>query len=314
MKSVNERIAALPEDKQALLLQRLKQGTSQPVRSAPAVHSSLDSWVVRYRPDEHARLRLFCFPYAGGRASVFRSWLDALPPGVEVCGIQLPGREERMAEQVYTRLTPLVERCAEAIYPYLDRPFAFYGHSMGALVSFEIARQLRRVYDRHPVCLYLAAFRAPHLPNPNIKIYHLPMEVFKVVLRADGIPEAILQNEELMQVMLPIIRADYEVCDTYEYKEEPPLSCPFFLFGGLEDIRVRKADLEAWPVHSSSPSRLLMLPGSHLFLHTTQDLLLAEIARDLAMHLASPVSAQHVERAADTQRLFSIEREEAYHA
>jgi medium-chain acyl-[acyl-carrier-protein] hydrolase len=289
MKSMNERIAALSSDKQAQLLQRLKQKASVPASNisgnALPAHSPLDSWVVRYRPNEQARLRLFCFPYAGGRASIFRSWLDALPPEVELCCIQLPGREERMGEQAYTRLTPLVETCAEAIYPYLDRPFAFYGHSMGALVSFEVARQLRRVYDKHPVCLYLAAFRAPHLPNPNIKIYHLPSEVFKVVLRADGIPEAILQNEELMQVMLPMIRADYEVCDTYEYREEPPLACPFYLFGGQEDIRISKADLEVWPVHSRTPSRLRMLPGSHLFLHTAQDLLLTEITWDLDMYL-----------------------------
>jgi medium-chain acyl-[acyl-carrier-protein] hydrolase len=292
MKDVTERIAALSEDKQAMLLQRLKQKTSQPASITLPAHSSLDNWIVRYRPNEQARLRLFCFPYAGGRASVFRPWLDALPPEVELCSIQLPGREERIGEQVCTRLTPLVQTLAEAIYPYLDRPFAFYGHSMGALVSFELARQLRRIYDKHPVCLYLAAFRAPHLPNPNIKIYHLPIEVFKVVLRADGIPEAILQNEELMQVMLPVIRADYEVCDTYEYREEPPLACPFSLFGGLEDVRVRKADLETWPVHTSAASSLSMLPGSHLFLHTTQDLLLAEISQSLEMHLNPSVPAE----------------------
>jgi medium-chain acyl-[acyl-carrier-protein] hydrolase len=300
MKSVNERIAALPADKQALLAQRLKQRVGQAAsntsNTTPSAYSSLDGWITRYRPNEQARLRLFCFPYAGGRASVFRSWPDALPPEVELCSVQLPGREERIGEPAYTRLAPLVETCAQAIHSYLDRPFAFYGHSMGALVCFEVARQFRRVYNRHPVCLYLAAFRAPHLPNPNIKIYHLPVEVFKVVLRADGIPEAILQNEELMQVMLPMIRADYEVCDTYEYQEEPPLACPFSIFGGLEDVRVRRADLEAWPVLSSAQSRLSMLPGSHLFLHTTQDLLLAEISQDLEM------------------RVLRTRLEEAYHA
>jgi surfactin synthase thioesterase subunit len=298
MKNVTERIAALSSDKQKMLLQRLKQKASQPASNTLPAHSSLDEWIVRYQPNEQARLRLFCFPYAGGRASVYRSWLDALPSEVELCGIQLPGREDRLGEQAYTRLTPLIQALAEAIYPYLDRPFAFYGHSMGALISFELARQLRRMYDRHPVCLYLAAFRAPQLPNPNIKIYHLPLEVFKVVLRADGIPETILQNEELMQIMLPMIRADYELCDTYEYREEPPLVCPFSLFGGLEDVRISKADLEAWPVHSSAMCSLSMLPGSHLFLHTAQDLLLAEISQNLEMHLnpSVPTELVNVER------------------
>ncbi|HEY1349646.1 MAG TPA: thioesterase domain-containing protein, partial [Ktedonobacteraceae bacterium] len=178
----------------------------------------------------------------------------------------------------------------QAMLPYLDRPFAFYGHSMGALVSFEVARQLRRRYDRHPVALHLAAFRAPQLPNPNIKIYHLPTEVFKVVLRADGIPETLLQSEELMQLMLPTLRADYEVCDTYEYHEEAPLTCPFFIYGGQDDIRIRASDLAGWPVHSSGASRHVQMPGSHLFVHTAQDLLLAEIVPSLLRYLRPTLS------------------------
>ena len=168
--------------------------------------------------------------------------------------------------------------------------FAFFGHSMGALVSFELARQLRRTHDKHPVRLCLAAYRAPQLPNPNIKIYHLPSEVFKVVLRADGIPEKVLQNEELMQALLPIIRADYELCDTYIYREEPPLECPFSIFGGLEDVRISTADLEAWRIHSSAPSSLSLLPGPHLFLHSAQDLLLAEISQALELQMNFSVS------------------------
>jgi medium-chain acyl-[acyl-carrier-protein] hydrolase len=290
MKNANERIAALSEEKRVALLQHLKQKAAQVENQAPSVQSSPDAWVLRYRPNDQARLRLFCFPYAGGRASIFRPWLDALPSEIELCSIQLPGREQRLSEPPYTRLALLVQELTGAIAPYLDRPFAFYGHSMGALVSFEVARQLRKHYDRHPMALHLAAFRAPQLPNPNIKIYHLPTEVFKVVLRADGIPETILQNEELMQLMLPTLRADYEVCDTYEYHEEPPLACPFFLYGGLEDIRVRETDLVGWPVHTSGLCHLSMLPGSHLFLHTAQDLLLTEISQSLEMHLKPSLS------------------------
>lgn len=283
MTDIHERIAALPPDKRAVLLQRLKQKTGQSVADAPSLQTSSDGWIVRYRQNEQASLRLFCFSYAGGGASVFRPWADLLPSGVEVCCIQLPGHEYRLGEPAYTRLTLLVKELADAIYPYLDRPFAFFGHSMGALVSFELARQLRRTHDRHPVRLCLAAYRAPQLPNPNIKIYHLPSEVFKVVLRADGIPERILQNEELMQAMLPTLRADFELCDTYRYTDEPPLACPFSLFGGLEDVRVGAADLEAWRIHSSVPSNFLQLPGSHFFLHSAQDLLLAAIVQDLAL-------------------------------
>ena len=225
--NIRERIAALPPDKQAMLLQKLKQKNGQAVAEAPSLQTSSDRWIVRYRQNAQAPLRLFCFSYAGGGASVFRPWADMLPQGVEVCCIQLPGHEFRLGEPAYTRLTPLIQALADAISPYLDRPFAFFGHSMGALIAFELARQLRRTHDKQPVRLCLGAYRAPHLKNPNIKIYHLPSEVFKVVLRADGIPERILQNEELMQAMLPTLRADFELCDTYQHAEEPPLECPF---------------------------------------------------------------------------------------
>lgn len=285
MKNVNERIAALSTAKRIELLRRLKQKATRTGSNVPAVQPPPEAWVLRYRPNDRARLRLFCFPYAGGRASIFRPWVDGLPPDVELCSIQLPGREERLREPPYRRLEPLVQALADAIAPYLDRPFAFYGHSMGALVSFEVARQLRKKYDRQPVMLHLAAFRAPQLQNPNIKIYHLPTEVFKVVLRADGIPETILQNDELMQLMLPTLRADYEVCDTYEYREASPLSCPFFLYCGQEDVRIREVDMLGWPVHTLEQSRMTMVSGSHLFLHTAQDLLVTKISRSLEMYL-----------------------------
>jgi medium-chain acyl-[acyl-carrier-protein] hydrolase len=292
MKNVAERIAALPSTQQAMLLQRLRQQRSQPAADPPLAHSPVDRWIVRFRQNGQARLRLFCFSYAGGGASIFRSWPDALPPEVEVCAVQLPGRENRIGEPAYTRIGPLVEALVDALYPYLDRPFAFFGHSMGALVSFELARELRRTRDRHPFGLYLAAFRAPHLPNPNIRIYHLPSEVFKVVLRAEGIPETILQNEELMQAMLPTLRADFELCDTYEHREEPPLACPLSIFGGLEDVRISATDLEAWPVHTSAACSLSMLPGSHFFVHSAQDLLLPMISQNLRT-AALPIESQH---------------------
>ncbi len=285
MKDITERIAALPPDKQAILLQRLKQKTGQPVSDPLLPDVSPDRWIVRYRQNEQAPLRLFCFSYAGGGASVFRSWPDLLPTEVEVCCIQLPGHEYRLGEPVYTRLAPLVQTLADAVDPYLDRPFAFFGHSMGSLVSFELARQLRRTHDKHPFHLFLGAYRAPQLPNPNVKIYHLPLEVFKVILRADGIPERILQNEELMQALLPTLRADFELCDTYEYREEAPLECPFSIFGGSEDVRISVADVEAWRIHSSAVSSLSILPGSHFFLHSAQDLLLAAISQELEAQL-----------------------------
>jgi surfactin synthase thioesterase subunit len=285
MTDVYNRIAALSEEKRLALLRQLKQKAGIVEGGMPTVEAISDAWVQRYHPNDHARLRLICFPYAGGRASIFRSWAENLPSYIDVCSIQLPGREERLSEPPYRRLEPLVEAVTTAMIPYLDRPFAFYGHSMGALVSFEVARRLRNVYGHHPVAMYLAAFRSPQMPNPNIKIYHLPTEVFKVVLRADGIAETILRSDELMQLMLPTLRADYEVCDTYEYRVEPPLNCPFYLYCGTEDIRIRESDMAGWPAHTLGTSLMTMVPGSHLFLHASQEFLLNEIVQSLDMQL-----------------------------
>lgn len=289
MKDSAQRIAALSPDKQAVLLQRLKQG--QNVHSPLQRQSTSDAWIVRYKRNPQARLRLFCFPYAGGGASLFRPWSDALLPEVEVCSIQPPGREHRLAEPAYTHVDALIEDLAAAISPYLDMPFAFFGYSMGALISFELTRQLRRMYDRHPTRLCVAAHRAPHLPNPTVTstlIYQQPAEMFKKVLRFEGTPEQILQNDELMEALLPTLRADFELCDTYEYRDEPPLECPLSVFGGLEDSRISTASLEAWRTQTSKTSSLRMLPGSHFFLHTAQDLLLSAIAQDIGVQLNVP--------------------------
>lgn len=282
---VTARIAALPPQKQAELLARLRQ--QRPVASSP------DAWVVRHRPDPKADLRLFCFSYAGGGASMFRSWSDGLPPEAEVCAVALPGRESRIGELPYRRLTPLVEALADAVEPYLDRPFAFFGHSMGALVAFELARHLRRTSKPQPVRLTLAAFRAPQLPNPNISIHHLPDEVFKVVLRSEGVPETILQSDELMQAVLPTLRADLELCDTYEYSAEPPLGCPLSIFGGLGDVRISASDLAGWRTQATTVSGPTMFPGSHFFVHSAHDLVLAEVGRDMVGDVKSAGAGSH---------------------
>lgn len=271
---LNDRVARLPVDKRAQLLARLRAEPEQAERSEDT------PWFVRFSSGESPRLRLFCFSYAGSGASIFRGWADALPPDVDVWAAQLPGRETRVAEQPLRRMPPLVDALQEAITDHLDVPYVFFGHSMGALVAFELTRRLRAAGEPVPAQLFLGAFRAPQLPNPNIRIYHLPDEVLKTVLLKEGTPQQVLENEELMKALLPTLRADFELCDTYEYTEQTPLEMPVCVLGGHQDVRVGRSDLDPWADQCAGPFRIAMVPGSHFFLHSAQDLVLAELEHD----------------------------------
>jgi surfactin synthase thioesterase subunit/acyl carrier protein len=244
--------------------------------------TAFDPWVACRKPNPQARLRLFCFPYAGTGASIFRTWSDGLPADVEVCPVQFPGRGTRLMETPFTQLEPLVQALAHALVPLLDKPFAFFGHSLGALVGFELARQLRRQSGVQPVRLFVSADRAPQLPHRNRPIHVLPEGEFLVELCClNGIPEKVLEEVEIMQTMLPVLRADLAVCETYVYSTEPPLNCPISTFGGLQDRRVSRGDLEAWRNQTSASFSLRMFPGDHFFWHTTQPLLLQVLSQDL---------------------------------
>jgi medium-chain acyl-[acyl-carrier-protein] hydrolase len=283
--SLTDRIDALPAAKRTALLQRLRE---RPEAAPPPA-----DWIVPIRTSAAARFRLFCFPYAGGGAAAFRTWENDLPEDVEVYAVRYPGRESRIADPACRRMPGLLDGLVPAIAPWLDRPFAFYGHSMGALVAFELARWLRRAGGPQPSRLLLAAFRAPHLPNPHIKIYHLPDEVLKVVLRTDGTPQRILDSDELMSAMLPTLRADFELCDTYEYLPVASLDCPMTVFGGTEDERVSLTDLDGWAMHTSSSCEFVHIPGGHFFLHSAQGAVATSIARNLRRDWAIEGEASH---------------------
>ena len=244
--------------------------------------TAFDSWIAYRKPRPQARLRLFCFPYAGGGALIFRTWADGLPADVEVCPIQLPGRGTRLMEPLFTQLSPLIQALAQALLPLLDKPFAFFGHSLGALVSFALARQLRRQYGVQPVHLFVSAGRAPQLPHQGLPVHTLPEEDFLAELRRlNGTPSAMLEHEELMQIALPVLWADFAVYETYVYATELPLNCPISTFGGLRDRTVSQSDLEAWREQTSGSFSLQMFPGDHFFLNTTQPLLLRVLSQEL---------------------------------
>jgi surfactin synthase thioesterase subunit len=246
-----------------------------------------DEWFAVYRPVRSPALRLFCFPFAGSGALVYRDWPKHLPPEIEVCAVQLPGREGRFKERPYTHLSGLVQDLAGMFAPHSQLPYAFFGHSMGSLVAFELAREMRRRGLPGPELLMVSGHRAPQRPDPEPPIHGLPEHEFLDEIRQlNGTPEAVLKNPELLQLVIPVLRADFEVCETYAYEEETPLACPIVAFGGTEDADVPQEDVAAWSHQTTGPFTLRMFPGGHFYFLDQPAALMRHVVADVTGCLA----------------------------
>ncbi len=240
-------------------------------------------WFVCLRPAPQARLRLFCFPYAGGGAPLFRNWPDGLP-GVEVWAAQLPGRGSRFREKALTAMPPLVQALAAHFAPDEDaRPYAFFGHSMGGRLAFELTRALRRQGRMLPARLFVSACPAPQLAPERPPIHSLPQAAFLAELaRRNGIPQELLAEQELLDLLLPMVRADFMAYETAVYESEPPLprTCPIHAFGGVDDPLVSREALAAWQEQTAGTFQLSFFAGDHFFLRTAERELLGVVGRD----------------------------------
>lgn len=244
---------------------------STPVRTNP--------WLACWTPVAEARLRLFCFPYAGSGASVYRGWSRDLRGDVEVCPVQYPGRETRIREPAQTSLMALVQQAATGLADRLDRPYAFFGHSMGALVAFELARELAKRGLRPPEHVVLSGFRSPLLPYVSALPFDLPTPEFVDRLRQlDGTPKQALDCPELLDVFLPILRADCQACDEYRLTDRAPLACPMAVFGGVDDPDAGEDVLRQWQALAGSSFTLRMFDGGHFFVQSARAQVLAELS------------------------------------
>lgn len=215
--------------------------------------------------------------------AVFRAWPDLLPAEIEVWAIQLPARDRRMREAMPADLETLAAAAADGLGPLLDRPTACFGHSMGALLAFEFIRQLRQ-RGRTPLThLFVSARGAPQLARTETSLHTLPEGSFIASLRQryNGIPAAILAEPELLQVFLPMLRADFRLVETYHYRDEPPLDCPIVAFGGDQDEWAHPADLAAWQRQTRGAFKRELFPGGHFYLQGTLPQLLDSIAREM---------------------------------
>jgi medium-chain acyl-[acyl-carrier-protein] hydrolase len=235
---------------------------------------------LRSRPN--ARARLFCFPYAGGGAAVFRRWVDELPTAIEVWAVYLPGRERRIADPPIDSVRVLAAEASGGIREYLDKPFALFGHSMGALVGFEVARRLRRDRLAMPLCLAVSGFGAPHIPSVRAATGHLPDAEFLAELhRLNGTPASVLEDAELVELVLPMLRADFRAVETYRFSEDTPLACPIFAYGGSNDAEAPPQELQEWKRHTSGAFRMRLFDGDHFYLHPLRAELMRVLAKDI---------------------------------
>ena len=226
----------------------------------------LSRWVISIRRKSDVHMRVFCFPHAGGGASLFRVWAPSVPDGIELCAVPLPGREERMTEQPFRNLTALVQAAVPELRPFLDRPFAMFGHSMGALVAFAITRELCSS-RRPPVHLFVSGERAPHLRSRRPPRHTLPPGVFEATLALlDGTPSEILRDAEMMAVLEPLLRADFALVETYVHEPGDMLDVPITAFGGVDDSEVNLGELEAWQSQSRQFGGVRLFPGNHFYL------------------------------------------------
>ena len=237
--------------------------------------TKFNRWVTCPFPQPEAELRLFCLPFAGGGASIYRGWGKLLGSTVEVCPIQLPGRENRFSEPAFKNVQALAQALANQLQLYSNKPFAIYGHSMGALIAFELTRVLQSNGMEMPEVLMLGAHRAAHLPRTRETLYTMDDTTFiERLQRFGGFPEEVLASEELLQFLLPTLKADFTLCDTYTYTDDLPLNCPIHVFAGDSDPEAPPAVMDSWRKHSSVDTHMHTFQAGHFFIRTDLDLVI----------------------------------------
>ncbi|MDZ4684667.1 MAG: alpha/beta fold hydrolase [Planctomycetaceae bacterium] len=244
-----------------------------------------DRWLT-IRPRDQASARIFCLPYAGSGASVFSHWQSSLPSSLEVCPIQLPGRENRLTEPPVRVVQELAEQIARQILPWLNRPFVLFGHSYGALLAFEVIRSLRRSGSPAPVKLLVSAFCAPRVRPFHRGLHQLDRkELMQWLQETSGEADEALADREWQDLLLPTLRADLEALEHYQYASEPLLECPVTAFVGKEDQIAPWEKMIAWRRETFADFKMHVIEGKHLFLRSTRTSLLRLIQQEMTTTL-----------------------------
>ena len=224
-------------------------------------------WITIFNKPAQVKNRLFCFPYAGGSAQTFKDWANLVPENTQLCAIQMPGRSSRFTEPLLQHIDPILEALEKEIKPFLDKPFVFFGHSMGAAICFELARLLQD-QGLNVSHLFVSGRSSPDRPSEREQIHDLPEPQFRDKMKElNGTPPEILEHEELMELMVPIVRADFTISETYTHHPGSKLTCPLTALGGTGDEDIPEENVASWLDFSDGPTEYHMYEGDHFFLN-----------------------------------------------
>jgi len=246
---------------------------------------TLTPWLRVLNSPREPRLRLICFPYAGAGPGVFREWAAEMPPAIELLGVHYPGREARAGERPLANLSRLIGEVRSVLRPRLDLPFAFFGHSMGAYVAYEVARRLDQQDGLRAEHLFLSGAPAPHLWGAK-PLHQLPSREFLTeVIKLNGVPDEVLKSPEMLAYLLPVLRADFTACETHPFEDTTPMALPLTVFGGRSDPRATAEQLAAWSSYAGSSFHLEMFEGDHFFVNARRRELLRKLFSELTICL-----------------------------
>lgn len=248
----------------------------------PAVNS-VGRWLRRPRPVANPRLRLVCLPHAGGTAGAFYGWTASLPPDMELVAVQYPGRQDRLAEPGLRDMGELADSVAQALLPLLDRPVALFGHSMGAVLAYEVTLRLETLYRARARQLFVSGHASPTRPRDGRDL-HLRDDAAMLagLLELGGMDEAVPADPELLALLMPSFRADLRLIETYRPRGAWPVTVPVTAYTGDADPGVPVPDVAAWADLTASEFDVRVFPGGHFYLVDQE----AEVVSDISERLA----------------------------
>jgi medium-chain acyl-[acyl-carrier-protein] hydrolase len=247
-----------------------------------------DLWVRPSAPPPAPALRVFTFSHAGGGASAFNAWTTRLPKGAQLLRVQLPGREDNWERPPFTSAKELAPALFARVRGLLDVPFLFYGHSLGALISFVLAQEIRRAGLPLPKVLLVSGRRAPRLPLSHAAFHRLPDEELTAYVQAMGAtPSKMLERAHWREPFFRTLRADLQISELFEWHEEPPLECPLVMFPAAADDTVKPFEAETWRTHTSARFELCPVSGGHFFDERGREAVIQQVSARIQRELES---------------------------